>query len=506
MYHEIHKLNRLGFRTPKIAHYLGLDSRTVSKYLQMTEEEYKDYLLSSRYRNKVLSAYESFVKGKLNLFPETSTAQIHDWLKEHHTDFPSISPRTVYNFVMFIRQKYNIPVIKLEREFFPVEEMPYGEQAQVDFGIYNMRRPDGRRKKVFFFAMALSRSRMKYVLFWDKSYTAQSVCEAHETAFAFYGGIPKTVVFDQDRTMIVDENIGDIILTATFKQYTRARNFKLHFCRKSDPQSKGKIENVIGYVKKNFLYNRTYWDIESLNTEAISWLSRTANSLPHNFTKKPPEEVFAKEKQYLNPYSPLIIEVKETKTYHVRKTNVIAFRSNFYSVPMGTYRGTGTLVTIKERDQNLEIYNLDKELICTHRISSKSGQNIINTSHKRDSSKSLDQMITLAASYFTDRELAIKYFNRIQKELPRYTRDHLQVILKALEREERQTADKALNFCMSNDLLNGHDFEQVLHVEAPQIANLDNIRLLDSNNLEKANQSPETSDLEDYESIINQFK
>src|SRR5665811_777483 len=505
MYYEIHKLERLGFSKPKIARYLVIDARTVNKYLQMTEEEYENFLLAGQYRSKILAPYETFVKERLSLYQDTSAAQIHDWLKEHHPYFIETNPRTVYNFVMFVRQKYNLSIVKMEREYFPVEELPYGEQAQIDFGQYKMRMANGKRKKISFFAMVLSRSRMKYIWFWDKSYTSQDVCEAHEKAFAFYAGIPKTVVYDQDRTMVVDENIGDIILTSTFKQYTRSRSFKLHFCRKADPESKGKVENVVQYVKKNFLYNRSYWDMDTLNTEASAWLARTANALAHNFTKKVPQEEFYVEKEHLNPYTPLIIENRETKAYHVRKTNAIAYKSNFYSVPMGTYKGTGTQVIIKEIADILKIYSSDQELICTHKISSKKGQLIANTNHKRDTSKSLDQMMLLATSYFTDKDMAAQYLQKIARKLPRYIRDHLQVILKALDGSEKQAADSALDFCLKNDILNGYDFEQVLSVEAPQIISLQKgIRLLDKNNSEKANQVPEKSDLREYENIINQ--
>jgi hypothetical protein len=368
-----------------------------------------------------------------------------------------------------------------------------------------MRLVNGKRKRISFFAIVLSRSRMKYIWFWDSPYTARDVCEAHEKAFAFYGGIPQTVVYDQDRTMVVDENIGDIILTATFKQYTRSRSFKLHFCRKADPESKGKVENVVQYVKKNFLYNRSYWDMDTLNTEASSWLARTANALAHNFTKKVPQEEYYIEKEYLDPYTPLTIENKETKAYHVRKTNVIAYKSNFYSVPMGTYKGTGTQVIVKEKDNVLEIYSTDQELICTHRISSGKGQFIANTNHKRDTSKSLEQMLLLAISYFSKEDMAAQYLQKINRKLPRYIRDHLQVILRALGRCDKQAADNALDFCLENDILNGYDFEQVLFVEAPRTTPLKTeIRLLDKNNLEKANQIPEKSDLKDYETIINQ--
>ena len=132
MYHEIHKLNRLGFSTSRIAMYLDMDFRTVGKYLQMTEQQYEQHLLRSE-RKKILSPYEDFIAGNLKEYPETSTAQIHDWLKEYHPDLPEVTPRTVFNFVMYIRQKYNIPYEPVIRSFFPVQELAYGYQAQVDF-------------------------------------------------------------------------------------------------------------------------------------------------------------------------------------------------------------------------------------------------------------------------------------------------------------------------------------------------------------------------------------
>jgi len=511
MFHELHQLARLGFNKSKIARYLLMDVRTVAKYLQMTEEDYENFLLEASQRDKILAPYQIFVKDRLTQFQDTSTAQIHDWLKEHYPDFPEVSPRTVYNFVMFVRQEYNIPVVKVCREYFPVEELPYGEQSQVDFGEYNMRLSDGKRIKVRFFVMVLSRSRMKYVCFWDKPYTAKMVCQAHEMAFAYYQGIPKIIVYDQDRTLIVDENIGDILLTHVFKQYTRSRGFKLHFCRKSDPESKGKIENVVQYVKKNFLYNRLYSDLNDLNTEALCWLGRTANHLVHNLTKKAPENEYQIERSHLKPFTPLAIEIEETKPYHVKKTNVIAYKSNFYSVPMGTYKGDGTRVLVKENDNRIHIYTLEHELIGTHRLTTLTGQTIVNTNHRRDTSMSIDQMILKATSYFTSEELATKYFQTIKELYPRYTRDHMQVILKAVDyfnevnHFEKKAADKALDFCLSNSLYNGHEFEQVIFVLDDTVpVKTKTIKLMDKNNLEKVNQTPDTSNIEDYENIMNQ--
>ena len=65
MYYEVNKLQGFGFSVAKIARYLTMDARTVSKYLQMTVDDYEQHLLQSGERNKVLSPYEDFVKGKL---------------------------------------------------------------------------------------------------------------------------------------------------------------------------------------------------------------------------------------------------------------------------------------------------------------------------------------------------------------------------------------------------------------------------------------------------------
>jgi transposase len=472
----------------------------------MDEQQYEQYLLHCSIRNKMLNSYEKFVHDRLSQYPDTSTAQIHDWLKEHHPDFPQVSPRTVYNFVMYVRQKHNIPVVPRYREYFPVEELPYGEQAQVDFGEYNMQLSNGKRKKVKFLAMVLSRSRMKHVWFLDKPFTSETAVLAHEKAFEFFKGIPKTIVYDQDRTMIVDENIGDIILTSTFGQYSKSRSFKLHFCRKADPESKGKIENVIQYVKKNFLYNRTYHDIETLNDQAIAWMGRTANSLEHNYTKKVPQKEFLIEKQYLAPYTPLTTVHKDIKIHLVRKTNVIAYKSNFYTLPEGTYQGSQTQVIVNEDEGHIHIFNLKNEPICTHPLSTQKGQTIINSNHRRDKSKSIDDMIAQTTTYFTNKTLALEYLTAIRKENARYTRDYLQAMLKVLANGNKQAADKTLEFSIKNNTLKGSEWVNVYHVfdhETVKPETPKDIVLLDKANLEKANEAPQTSDIETYEKIIN---
>lgn len=509
MYYEIHKLKRQGFSIAKISRHLVCNSRTVSKYLKMDEHEYEQSLINATQRYKVLDDYELFVTGKLSEYPDSSTAQIHDWLKECHPEFPEVSPRTVYNFVMYVRRKHNIPFVPIVREYFPIEELPYGEQAQVDFGEYNMLQSDGKRKKVKFFAMVLSRSRMKFVWFQSIPFTSETVVQAHEKAFAFYGGIPRVIVYDQDRTIIVDENLGDIILTTVFKQYTKSRHFKLHFCRKSDPESKGKIENVVQYVKKNFLYNRSYFDIEHLNEEATAWLGRTANFLPHNYTKKSPQSEFLLEKKHLSQFVPLTVEFNDQKTYNVRKTNVILYHSNFYVLPSETYKGTGTQVKVEEKQDVIYIYNQKQELLISHPRSYLKGQTIGHVSRSRDTSKKIEKLMEQVLFYFTDKPLAMEYITGIKTRYPRYTRDQLLVILDTLTRGEvnYQNADNTLKFCMKNELPSASEFKDVYYclLDDTAIKSIpkETVVLLNKNNLDKAQETPQMSSISDYEWIIN---
>lgn len=510
MYHEIKKLSRLGFSDSRIARHLSMDRRTVSKYLLMEEVAFEKHLLSLESRQKSLAPYEDFVKEKLRLYPDTSAAQVFDWLKEHDKSLPEVSSRTVYNFVIYVRQKHNLPLEKMVRDYFPVEELPYGKQAQVDFGQYNMRTADGKRKKVHFFAMVLSRSRMKFVLFSTEPFTAHSVCCAHEAAFTFFNGIPVTIVYDQDRTMMVDENLGRIILASGFREYVRSRGFQTHFCRKADPESKGKIENVIRYIKINFLTNRTYSTLETLNQQALNWLARTANYLKHDVIKKSPMTEYDIEKSHLQPFSPLNIQaasVELAPTYLVRKNNVIHYKSNFYSVPQGTYSGPDIYVTVKENGKNIDIFHSNGQLIATHECSLEKGKTIINTNHKRNTSHSLAQMRESISGYFKDPAAISFYLENIRKCYPRYFRDHLELLSKTLKKSPDVAKDGVLAFCTKNKLYDAADFAEIAAVHsAPNPVNkpgLAVVKPMYSMGLDKALETPEKSNLDDYENIIN---
>lgn len=509
-YFEIHRMHRDGHSIRKISEYLVLNRRTVSKYLSMCEQEYEAFLMAQSQRKKKLLPYEGFVKERLEQYRDTPAAQMHDWLKEHHPDFPKISQKTVFNFVFWVRERHRLPIIKEQRLFQQQEETPYGEQSQVDFGEYKMRTTDGTRVKVYFFTIVLSRSRYRYVWFTDRPFTTRLAIIAHENSFAYFEGIPNEVVYDQDKVFIISENAGDIILTNAFRSYTREQSFNLYFCRKSDPQSKGMVENLVKYVKQNFLYNRTFYDIDTLNTEVLGWLIRTANGLPHAVTQKEPFAEHMIEKPFLKPYKSYVLPVEQIATYTVRKDHTISYKGNFYSLPLGTFKGKGTFVAIQKHGNTLIINDAaGKQEICRHSIPVGRGNKVINNHHKRDNTSSITEMVIEVTQLFEDPERALDWLEMIKGDKPRYIRDQLTLIKRAALKTDKVTLTKAMEYCLTQGIYSAADFKSLLatwNKNQETKSKVVQLNPLNGKLPDQAHIQPNTSSIADFEKILNNSK
>lgn len=474
----------------------------------MSERDFERFMEKQSDRKKNLLAYEEFIKNRLEQYPDTSAAQMHDWLKENFSGFVAVSPKTVFNFVVWVRQHYRIPKISIAREYEVVEELPYGKQAQADFGEYNLRDNLGKRVKVFFFTIVLSRSRFKYIWFVDQYFTSELAIEAHEKAFAFFGGIPDEIVYDQDKVFLVSENKGDLILTDRFRAYTRERPFKLHFCRRSDPESKGKVENVVKYTKQNFLYNRPYWDLETLNQEALGWLGRTANQMAHGSTKKEPFAEWNIEQPFLTPCMEYAPPPPALDTCTVRKDNTISWKSNLYSVPLGTYKGRGSIVAMRLIDGHIILSDLQGQEICRHQVAAGKGLKIKNNDHARDKSTAINQLIDELSQLLDNPLQGKEFLNAIRKAKPRYIRDQVLLFKQTIENAEKTIVQKALDYCCNNQVVSAGDFKAVVEQFTKDEFSFHqpDSKIVYMNPLNKfpvvALNEPATSAIEDYETII----
>jgi transposase len=502
MYHEIQRLIRDGLSFAAIGKVLVVDQRTVKRYAGMSEEQYCSFLERKEVRDKILAPYESFVRDKLQSHPGVSAAQMHDWLKEYHPDIAPTAAKTVYNFVMCLRQKYNIPLEEASREYFVVPELPYGQQAQADFGQYTLRTTESFRKRIHFFVMMLSRSRMKFVQFSDTPFTTSTAIHAHEEAFKYFCGITSEIVYDQDRLFLVDEHMGELLLTQEFKEYVFEQEFHLHFCRRADPESKGKVENVVKYVKNNFLYARTYYDLETLQSQAMAWLQRTGNAMPHSTTKKIPVEDWQTERRQLRIWIPIrILPSYILRT--IRKDNTFAYQGNFYSVPQGTFQTKDTVVLIWLKGNELHVHDKARVFLCKHPIAQNKGNKVINTDHKRDKSLKLKELLANTADKFLHPGLALEYFEMIRKQKGRYLRDQVEAICKAIDGKNKQLVADVLQKCVEQQYLGAVMFRELLVMQEAEnhypVHAMGKIILLDSGNNKKAEIQPDKSDLDTYE-------
>lgn len=502
MWYKCKENSEKGLKKAQIARNIGHDVKTVRKYLSMSYDEFKSSESYKRVYVRLLDPYESKVYKWLDDQPDLSSSQIHDWLRERYPDLPQVNSKTVYNYVKYIRAKYNIakPTLSIYREYAPVEETAYGEYAQVDFGEMWMKRIDGRKLKVYFFVMVMCRSRKKYVWFSQTPFTSDLAIYSHEKAFEYFGGKPKKIIYDQDAVLIHSENLGDYILTKSFNAYVNQAHFECIFCRKSDPESKGKVESAVKYVKYNFLRGRKFVTIEQLNEEGVRWLSRTANGLPHNNTKLVPDDVFKEESKYLTPYvGKPEMPNRGMKAYKVHKTNVFSYHGNTYSLPSGSYRNEQSKVWVNSHDGILEVYSEESgKQIAIHRISSEKGQYILEPSHRKVIQVSSSKRENSVLEYCNYDSCAKLWLENMKSSKPRYYKVNLDKLVSQMRHFEPSTLHAAFEKCLDCGIYNAKDFISLCE----RIGNRIPIRETDqslSNRLPDAvNEMPEKTDINQY--------
>jgi transposase len=461
VYLEVHQLRKQRLRVSQIAKRLKISRTTVYKYLEMTLEEAVEEFEPND-RKKKLDPYRDWIVNWLREFPSLSGAQIYDWLQER---FPNIDvgESTVRRYVNEVRDLYQIEKKEESREYESVEELPPGKQLQVDWGQTIQKNMHGKEIRLYFIAFVLAHSRQKYMWWLNRPFTSNDTIRCHDLAFQYFSGVPEEIVYDQDNLIAVSENAGDLILTTAFQQYIQQRKFRVYLCRKADPESKGKVENVVKYVKNNFAKNRVYSNLEDWNDRSLKWLERTGNYKVHNTTKKRPYEVFLLEKQHLRKISdPLSSESNYTEiiTRNVRKDNTVHFQSNRYSVPVGTYTRQA-IVHLHIVDHSLKIYDSSTgEVFAEHTISQEKGRLVKNRNHSRERSKSLDllrkELVTLLAH-----DKALNYIEKISNDYGRYRRDQF-VLIKKVAQENTEWVHPALEKFIEENLYSANAFRDVV--------------------------------------------
>lgn len=458
MFSEIHQLKQIGMKKAQVARKLEIDVKTVSKYWEATPDEFAASNYAGKKRTKKLRHYRDVILKWLREHPDITSSQILDWLKEYYQDY-SVRERTLRRYVSHLRQKYDLPKPAPSRQYQAVDELPPGQQLQVDLGQKKVANSKGGYTTLYAIGTVLAHSRYKYGQWTDKPLTAAIFIKMLKDCFEYMGGIPAEIVIDQDKLVAVSENHGDIIYTYEFEKFKQAMGFKVYLCRKSDPESKGKVEAVVKYFKNNFAKNRQFADLSSWNQSFLSWLTRTGNGTVHGTTKKVPAEVFLKEQKYLKP-APTISITEEIITRTVRKDNTVLYKGNRYSVPLGTYRPDKELKVIEQEGMVVLQETNNEQIIAEHPLCKERGRLIQNNNHLRDRSAKIKELYGNTLELLGNTQQAATFLTNIRREKPRYVRDQYTLMQKtALQNPE--VMGKAVEYCLERELYSAVDCRDV---------------------------------------------
>jgi transposase len=210
-------------------------------------------------------------------------------------------------------------------------ETPPGQQAQVDWA-YGGTFPDasGQPVKVYFFLMVLGFSRMLYVQF-TPSMALPQLLACHQAAFAFFGGWPKELLYDNMAQVKLPGGPG-APWNPLFLDFAHHYGFIPHTCRVRRPRTKGKVERMVDYVKDNFLMGRTFADWPDLEAQGQHWLAHTANVRIHATTGRRPIDLLAAEElPPLSQVAPYRFAPKSVR--QVAADGFVHLERSTYSVP-----------------------------------------------------------------------------------------------------------------------------------------------------------------------------
>ena len=150
----LEEYKRNGLKKSQVARRLEVDYKTILKYWDMSPTEYAEAEQASKKRRKKADEYKDFVVECLTKYPDMSAAQVYDWIKERTClENLNFKKRAFRNYVQAIRKEYGIKKTISSRDYEAVDELPMGQQAQVDMGEIKLETTTGRYRKIYCFAM-----------------------------------------------------------------------------------------------------------------------------------------------------------------------------------------------------------------------------------------------------------------------------------------------------------------------------------------------------------------
>lgn len=336
----------------EIARRLDLDRKTVRRSLrQATWQPYRRAVVTETR----LTAHADFVRGRA---PEVqySARILYQELRASRSYTGSYE--TVKRFVAPLREVQ----LQAERALLRFETPP-GQQSQIDWGQATVPFRAGPIV-VHVFVLTLGFSRRGFYYACADERMAQFL-EAHEQAFAHFGGHTREHLYDRPRTVCYPDDTGRRIWNPTFKAFADYWGFEPRVCRPYRAQTKGKVESGVKYLKRNFLPGRTFIDLVDFQTQLDEWTATIADRRVHGTTHEEPLARFARERDHLVPLAEQSSFQHEARVSRiVAEDYLVSLATNRYSVPC---RFIGQRVEVQRRGETIHIFHRDQE-IATHAV------------------------------------------------------------------------------------------------------------------------------------------
>ena len=352
-----------GLTAPQIATELVLDIRTVDKWLNETQYRPR----RSAQRPSKLDPFKDDIVRMLERHAYTAM-QVFQQIREQGFDGQ-------YTIVKEYVRKVRPPK---QKAFLKLSFAP-GECAQVDWGSYGSVNVGNTRRRLSFFVMVLCYSRMMYVEF-TVSQTMEHFLGCHQNAFECFGKVPSKIMVDNLKSAVLKRIVGQApVFNPKYLDFANHYGFTIAACNVGKGNEKGRVENGVGYVKKNLLAGLDIPDFAAIHPAAKNWLDTVANVRIHGETREKPVARFEKERAYLNPLPRHRFDIATVSQVRASRQFRVVVDTNRYSVPA---EYAGCPLTLKTYPDRICLYS-DNKLIARHPRSYHRHQDIEDPDHPR---------------------------------------------------------------------------------------------------------------------------
>jgi len=345
----IRDLHHQGLNISQISRETGYHRNTVRKYLTA---QTMPVPAPRRIRPSKLDPFKEYIQQRIRDYP-LSAARIYREIQERGFDGKYT---IVKDYIRKIRPPTSVPAV------FRFETKP-GVQSQVDWGECGHLDVDGRRRKLYCFSMILGYSRMRYVVF-TLSTDTYTLIQCHLGAFEYFGGYTEEILYDNIKTVILKRALRarEHQWNPKFEDFFSHHGFIPRLCKPYCPQTKGKIENTIGYVKRDFLLGGTFSSLDDMNRQVLQWCNRV-NATPHGTTNEIPFDRLHQENlKSILAIPPYLLRREEHRK--ISREAYISYLGNRYSVP---YRYAGREAVVEIQSDQM-VVRVGTETVCRHII------------------------------------------------------------------------------------------------------------------------------------------